>query len=96
MKPKNLEALTPSQQRFLEGYAAALQDLQLALTGDNFCSKHYDPMTCEATIIHSYAFNMKDGGRHHEVSDYESLEEIQKTLMEETLTAIKEHFLIKT
>lgn len=96
MKAKNLEALTPSQQRFLEGYATALQDLQLALTGDNFSSKHYDPMTCEATVMHSYAFDMKDGGRHHAVCDYESLEEIQRTLVEETLTAVKEHFLIKT
>ena len=84
-----MKGLTPNEQRFLEGYAAALQDLQYELTGDNGCSKHYDPMTCEATVMHSYAFNMKDGGRHHPVNEYQNVENIRKTLLDEVTFEIQ-------
>lgn len=89
----NLQALTAEEQRYLEGYAAALQDLQYELTGDNNCSKHYDPLTCEASVMHSYAFNMKDGGRHHPVCEYASLDEIKKTLLEEITQELRENTL---
>lgn len=79
-----MNKLTPDQQRFLEGYASALQDIEYRLTGDNSCSKAYDPMKCEGQIMHSYAFNMKDGGRHHPVKDYKDIEEIKQVLIEET------------
>jgi hypothetical protein len=79
----NLKQLTPDQQRFIEGYAAALQDLEYKITGDNSCSKSYDPMKCESEVMHSYAFNMKDGGRHHPVKDYENVREILDTLLDE-------------
>jgi hypothetical protein len=87
--------LTPEQQKYLEGYAAALQDLQLSLTGDNWCSKSYDPLTCEAEVMHSYAFDMKDGGRHHKVRDYQTMEDIKKVLLEETSQAINQHQQLK-
>jgi hypothetical protein len=86
-----MEKLTTSQQRYLEGYAAALQDIQLRLTGNNWCSKSYDPMTCESAIIHSYAFNLKSGGRHHEVREFKSLEEIKTCLLDESTTAVLHH-----
>jgi hypothetical protein len=89
-----MKKLTHSQQRFLEGYAAALQDLEYRLTGDNSCSKSYDPMKCEDEIMHSYAFNMKDGGRHHLVKDYKDFEEIKTTLLEETAYNISEHLIL--
>ena len=84
-----MDPLTHDEQRHLEGYAAALQDLLFKVTGENYCSKIYDPMTCEPTVMHSYAFDMKDGGRHHYVKDYRSIEEIKDILMDETITAIR-------
>jgi hypothetical protein len=83
-----MDTLNENEQRYIEGYAAALQDILYKLTGDNFCSKNYDPMTCKSTIMHSYAFDMKDGGRHHNVKDYESLEEIKEILISEILREI--------
>jgi hypothetical protein len=87
-----LTELTNDEQRYLEGYAAALQDIQYELTGDNCCSKSYDPMTCKSDIMHSYAFNMKDGGRHHFVSDYKSVKEIEETLLKEVAWDIQSDF----
>lgn len=83
--------LSNNQQRFLEGYATALQDIEYLLTGDNGCSKSYDPMKCEETVMHSYAFNMKDGGRHHPVKDYKNTDEIKKVLLEETAWNLREN-----
>lgn len=85
-----MKILTHDEQRYLEGYAAALQDALFELTGDNGCSKSYDPMTCEAQKMHSYAFDMKDGGRHHDVKDYKDIEEIKETLLNEAISQIKE------
>ncbi len=45
-------------------------------------------MTIEGGTMHSYAFNLKDGGRHHPLSAYKSLEEITGLLFDETLDAI--------
>jgi hypothetical protein len=84
-----MKRLTVNQQRYIEGYAAALQDILFVLTGDTDCAKSYDPMTCESNVMHSYAFDMKDGGRHHEVSQYKSIEDIKKTLLEQVLYEIK-------
>jgi hypothetical protein len=82
--------LTPRQKGYIEGYAAALQKILYAVTGDCGCSKSYDPMTIEGGTMHSYAFNMKDGGRHHPLSDYKSPDEICDLLLEETLEEFRE------
>ncbi len=60
------------------------------LTGDNGCSKCYDPMTIyeDGVTLHSYAFGMKDGGRRHPVSDYESVREIRQCLLDEAVAWI--------
>ncbi len=84
-----MKTLKKEEQRFIEGYATALQDIMRELTGDDLCSKSYDPMTCEDTVMHSYAFNMKDGGRHHNVKDYKNLQDIKDTLLWEILTNIQ-------
>jgi hypothetical protein len=84
-----MKTLKKDEQRYLEGYAAALQDILYELTGDNGCSKHYDPMTCESTVMHSYAFNMKDGGRHHNVKDYKNFQDIKDTLLWEAIADIQ-------
>jgi hypothetical protein len=90
-----MKKLTHDQQRFLEGYSAALQDIEYRMTGDNGCSKAYDPMKCEEEIMHSYAFNMKDGGRHHPVKDYEDLEDIKRILLNETAWNIAENQILE-
>lgn len=87
--------LNSDQQRFIEGYAAALQDLEYKLTGDNGCSKAYDPMKCETETMHSYAFDMKDGGRHHPVKDYKDIEEIKSVLLQETAWNINQEEALK-
>jgi hypothetical protein len=84
-----MKALKKDEQKYIEGYAAALQDIMYELTGDDLCSKSYDPMTCEASVMHSYAFDMKDGGRHHDVEDYKDLEEIKRVLLWEIVSEIQ-------
>lgn len=100
IKPnKDAKRLTLSQKEadYIEGYAAALQELLLRLTGNNGCGKTYDPITIDLDkgIMHSYAFDMKDGGRHHSISDYDSLDEILKYLTNEVFYWIKEDLDLK-
>jgi hypothetical protein len=82
----------PALARWVEGYAAACADLMQALTGDNPCSKLYDPLSVdpEGGKMHSYAFDMSDGGRHHPISDYEDISDICYALSAETVGWIKE------
>lgn len=77
---------------YLECYAAALQMLMLKLTGENKISKHYDPMDIDLSeqVMHSYAFDMKDGGLHHPVYDYGSRCEIEQVLADEAVRWIKD------
>jgi hypothetical protein len=91
----SLTKLNPAQQKYVEGYAAALQGIQFRLTNSNWCAKSYDPMTCDTAVMHSYAFDMKDGGRHHPVEDYQDLEDIKSTLLQETVNAIHSHHLLR-
>lgn len=80
--------LTPREKGYIEGYAAALDRIIYALTGESFSAKSYDPMTIEGGTMHSYAFNLKDGGRHHPLSAYTSTAEICDLLLKETLTSL--------
>lgn len=82
--------LTFGEERYIEGYAKALDDMMRRLTGDSPSGKSYDPMTINGTAMHSYAFNMKDGGRHHPVTDYDSVAEICGILADEAIDWIKE------
>jgi hypothetical protein len=68
---------------YLKGYAMAIQDIMYQITGENSCAKSYDPLQVDDTYLHSYAFNLKDGGRHHPISDYNSLEEITDLMLKE-------------
>ncbi len=76
--------LTSEDKSYLKGYANALQDLLNKATGYNNNSKHYDPIDFKGDdLILSYAFDFKNGGRKHPVSDYTSLEDIANTMLEE-------------
>jgi hypothetical protein len=92
--PPACSALSPNESRYIEGYAAALQDIIMSLTGENGCAKSYDPMTVESSgeVMHSYAFYMCDGGRHHMVSDYVDIADIKETLLRESETWIRDDF----
>jgi hypothetical protein len=82
--------ITDNDKRRIEGYAEALQAIEYALTGENGCGKSYDPMTIEGDTMHSYAFDMLDGGRHHPIEDYEDVQHIKSVLLAETVTNIIE------
>ena len=75
--------LTDKEKDYLRGYANALQHFMFKLTGDNSCGKHYDPIDFSEGKIHSYAFDLKDGGRHHPLSDYSSVNEITDLMLKE-------------
>jgi hypothetical protein len=79
------------QKAYLKGYAMAIQDLMYNLTGENSMAKSYDPIQIDETYIHSYAFNLKDGGRHHPLTDYNNLEEITNLMLKEGCEWIKEY-----
>ena len=67
---------------FVEGAAYALS----AALDHDFCDKHYDPLTVNRRYgcFDSYAFDMKDGGRNHPISDYNTIREVIECLVEET------------
>lgn len=82
--------LTYDQERYIEAFAEALDAMMFELTGESPSAKRYDPMTVEAGVMHSYAFNMKDGGRHHPVTDYASIDEIKAVLLKEAVAWVRE------
>jgi len=75
--------MTLEDAKYIEGYAAALVDLNFEITGEYPMGKSYDPMTVDGNTMHSYVFDMKDGGRHHPARDYKDLEEIKEVLLKE-------------
>lgn len=76
--------ITSEEKEFIKGYATALQDLMLKLTGSNGNSKDYDPCDFyDDEILHSYAFELKDGGRRHPLSDYKDIDEIKALMLYE-------------
>lgn len=82
--------------RDVEVYARALEDLRYEFGLDG-SGKSYDPMTIEQIttaigtkyIAHSYAFDLWDGGRHHEA---ESLEQIRQGMILEVVRDLRAHF----
>lgn len=82
----------PLSKRDLEAYALALYDVLLELeVMDGHC-KSYDPLTFDKEnpkLVHSYIFDLKDGGRHH---IFETLETLRKELLEETTNNIRYNY----
>ena len=77
------------EKQRLIGYACALQDLMFKMTGENTCAKSYDPLDFTDGIMHSYAFDFKSGGRHHDLSDFEDINEIKEYMLRETMEWIE-------
>ena len=84
-----MEKPSKNQQYYLRGYAQALQDVLKFFTGDNGIAKHYDPIDFDDTYIHSYAFNLRDGGRHHPLTDYEDIYDLTSVMLNEVCEDIK-------
>jgi len=85
---KASDLLTDAHARgWIEGAAMALAQLMRRKTGDSPCGKSYDPMVIwvEKGEITSYAFDLKDGGRHHPISDYDDLGELLGIMVTETM-----------
>lgn len=75
---------------FLEGYALACADFMRRLSGDSPCDKSYDPLTIDGNTLHSYAFDFKDGGRHHDATLYENVGEIMEAMLDESIEWIRD------
>lgn len=82
--------MVPQVKGFVEGYAMALSHTMTALTGDNPCGKSYDPLRVEGGEMYSYAFDMKDGGRHHPISDYKDVGEVMQVLLKEAMEWVRD------
>lgn len=87
-----MKELTKEEQDYLKGYAEALQNILHKITGDEPCYKSYDPIDFWKGKIHSYVFDLKDGGRHHPLSDYESIDEIKEWMLKQVKEEIEEEF----
>lgn len=80
----------PATALMIEGYAMACADLMRMFTGDSPSSKWYDPMLIRDGEAHSYAFEMRDGGRHHDLSLFDNVGDIMECLAQETKSWIEE------
>lgn len=74
----------------IEHFAECLDKLELLMTGESRSAKMYDPMTCEyeTQVLHSYTFDLRDGGRHHKASDYNDLDDLFSVMLNETAQRI--------
>jgi hypothetical protein len=75
----------------LEGYALGLQDAMKELTGENAMAKHYDPLVIEnPSVAKSYAFDLLDGGRTHDLNHYDDVDHITKVMLQEFVDWVNE------
>ena len=90
-----MKELTEKEKWHLKGYACALQQAMYELTGDNTCSKSYDPISFGDGYIASYAFDLKSGGRRHELSEFVDSGEIETLMLNQACEWIRneiEHY----
>lgn len=89
MQESKTTILSAEDEKYIEGYARGLFDIMdehnRKIEGMGIGIKSYDPMSFWEGKMHSYVFNLKDGGRHHPVSDYKDKEEICSILLKEAL-----------
>ena len=83
--------LSKKEQEYLKGYAQALQDVMRAVTGEDTCGKGYGPIDFGRDEIHS-AFNLKNGGRLHPLSDFKDIDEIKKCMVIEAADWVEHRF----
>lgn len=88
--------ITKDEKEYIKGYARALQDMMFVLTGENTCDKPYDPVEFDDGVLHSYAFELKDGGRHHPLKLYKDVEEIRKLMLKESVCFVRDKGIKKS
>ncbi len=82
--------ITQETALILEGYALGLAHMMYRLNGDNPYSKGYNPMrVVHPHLAFSYAFDMKDGGLQHDLSDYKDIGEIMDVLLQEAVDWVR-------
>ncbi len=84
-----MKELTEKEKWYLKGYADALQWAMYELTGDNTCSKSYDPISFGDGYIASYAFDLKNCGRRHELSEFANCGEIEALMLNQACEWIR-------
>ena len=90
-----MKGLTEKEKWYIKGYADALQLAMYELTGDNTCSKSYDPISFGDGYIASYAFRFKNCGRRHELSEFANRGEIEMLMLNQACEWIRneiEHY----
>lgn len=86
-----MKTLTIEEQKYLHGYATALQDIMWSITGSNTNGKRYDPISFLEDSILSYAFDLKSGHRSHFLSEFESILEITELMRKEAKEFIQDN-----
>jgi hypothetical protein len=84
----DLPLTSAQKERVLEWFARKIATVMGKVTGYHPCSKSYDPLMIEDNIAHSYAFELEDGGRHH---DFNDLKHLEKMMVNELITEMKRH-----
>jgi len=57
--------------------------------GPDYHCKSYDPLDFWEDQVHSYVFDMEDGGRHH---NYKNLQHVECMIIAETIEKLKQDF----
>ena len=74
----------------------ALQRTMYELTGDNTCSKSYDPISFGDGLHSIIRFHLKNGGRRHELSEFANSGEIETLMLNQACEWIRneiEHYI---
>lgn len=80
--------VTPQEaEAFAEGVVCVLD-----LLGIETCSKGYDPLVIEGDIAHTYAFDLWDGGRHHQ---FKRVSDVVKWMKAESARLLENDELIQ-
>lgn len=94
--------LNPAQQKeVVEWLAYQYRLILLGLNvADSVGYKTYDPLTIEGNVAHSYVFDLEDGGRHHEFTDYDSLvdsltNEVIRDIFDELPEILENNFIVR-
>ena len=96
------DEITTKEQ--IEAYAKALFDIMLEVGAYNGNSKIYDPLTihpdencCTAEkqtrqVAHTYVFDLRDGGRHHDQgAGWTDLEDLREQMLKQAAQLIQHH-----
>lgn len=84
-----MKDVTDYERGYIEGAAEAAWKIAIkcGATELQHC-KTYDPATVANGQIHSYVFDLADGGRHHDLKDYEDIHDVVRRFVDEATQII--------